>query len=146
MEPAWEQKLLWLELTPFDPLSDGFARSLRDLELYGPLGLLLHDDGASRDSPAVCHVAYPHQVARPELAVDGKVKYGEVANAVGDLQPDADSPNVLELQGQFLPYQLALIPRFVAAACCERRFHDSAPFWLKGAKACIRERRSRRSS
>jgi hypothetical protein len=59
MEPAWEQKLLWLKPTLFDPPRDRLPGLLRDLELYRTLGLLLHGCGPGCDSLAVRHVPYP---------------------------------------------------------------------------------------
>jgi hypothetical protein len=65
------------------------------------LGLLLQDDSPSCDSLAARHVpdSKLDQIASPQLAVDGQIEQRKIADTVADLQPDADGPDVLELQG-----------------------------------------------
>ena len=41
-----------------DPGRDSGARLFRDLELDGPLGLLLHDDRASRHLPGLADILH----------------------------------------------------------------------------------------
>jgi hypothetical protein len=76
MQSAGKQKRLRRKTRPLDPTSDRFAGLLSDLELYWPLGLLLHHDGPGRYSLALRDVPNSelHQVASPQLAVDGQVK------------------------------------------------------------------------
>lgn len=80
-----------------DPSCNGLPGLFSDLELHRTLGLLLHDDGASSHTVSMRDVSDTelHQVAGPELAVDGKVEHGELSNALPELQANADCPNLL---------------------------------------------------
>ena len=49
----------------------------------------------------------------PKLAVDSQVEQGEFSNSLLHLQPDAQSPDVLELERRLLPNDLALVPWLV---------------------------------
>ena len=51
--------VLRLQTGAFDPFRNRLPGLLGDLELNGPLGLLLQDDGPSRDALAVRHVPDP---------------------------------------------------------------------------------------
>jgi len=52
---------------------------------------------------AVGDISYPqpHEVAAPELAIDGEAEESEIANPPGDLKPDARRPDFLELERGF---------------------------------------------
>jgi len=43
-------------------------------------------------------------------AVDGQVEQGKVPSAFGDLQPYADSPDLLKFEGGLLADELSLVP------------------------------------
>ena len=77
------------------------------------MGLLLHDDGAGGNPPALGNVAdfQSHQVVATKLAVDSEVEKGKLSHLLGDLQAGADRPNLLELERQFLANESALVPR-----------------------------------
>jgi hypothetical protein len=53
-----------------------------------------------------------HQIAATKLAVDAQVEQREFADAAFHLQPDAQGPDVLELERRLLPNDLSLVPRF----------------------------------
>jgi hypothetical protein len=65
----------------------------------------------------VCDVSHsePHEIAGPELTVDGQVEQGKLTGALGKLQPDADGPNLLKAQRCFLSDQFAFVPRVAVA-------------------------------
>jgi hypothetical protein len=52
-----------------------------------------------------------HQVAPAQLAVQRQIEKGEFPNSLGELEADADCPDLLEAQRWLLAYQLALVPR-----------------------------------
>ena len=81
-----------------NPRLNSRPRLLRDLEADGLAGLLLQDRGAGDEMRAVGDIAdpQPNQVAAAQLAVDGEVEEGKIANPPANLQPDADAPDVLE--------------------------------------------------
>jgi hypothetical protein len=77
-----------------DPSRNGLPGLLGNLELHRSLGLLLHDDAPSRHAVPKRGVsnAQLHQVAGPELTVDGKVKHGELSDALPELEANTGSP------------------------------------------------------
>ena len=60
----------------FDPAGKRLARLFGNLEQYGPVGLLLHDDYAWKNAPALRNVTDTRtdKVAAARLAVDGEVE------------------------------------------------------------------------
>ncbi|WP_162883869.1 hypothetical protein [Chromatocurvus halotolerans] len=68
-----------------------------------------------------------NQVAGPQLTVDGEIKQGQTAHIVGYLEADADCPDLLHLQGLFLVYQLALVPRVSGCRVVNEIEHPSIP-------------------
>jgi hypothetical protein len=50
------------------------------------------------------------QVTGPELAVDGQIEKGELAQVSGELESESDRPDLLELERRLLPNELAAIP------------------------------------
>jgi hypothetical protein len=72
VKPAREQEVLRFQRGLLDPRLQGVPGGLRDLELDGALGLVLHDDGARCHLVAVAHVPHPEgdEVAAAQLAVD----------------------------------------------------------------------------
>jgi hypothetical protein len=65
------------------PVSDGGADLLRDLELHRPAGLLLDYRRSIANSPAGEHIIdpQPDEVAAPELAVYRQIEHREIALA-----------------------------------------------------------------
>jgi hypothetical protein len=55
--------------------------------------------------------AKPDQIASAQLAVDGKVEQCEFPGSLIQLQPNPDSPDLLQLQRWLLAEQLAFVPR-----------------------------------
>jgi len=53
--------------------------------------------------------AQTDEVAPAQLAVDGQVEHGEIANSLLDMEPDTDRPNVLRPQWSLLTDETALI-------------------------------------
>ena len=68
------------------------------------------------------NVANPkaHQVTATQLAVNGEIEQGKLADVLAKLKVNADGPDVFRLERRFLPHQLALVPRFVGM----NAFHD----------------------
>ena len=58
--------------------------------------------------------AQPDQIAAAQLAVDGQVEQGKVAQFAAELEPDPDGPDFLRLQRGFLAAQFAFVPRAAA--------------------------------
>jgi len=65
---------------------------------------------------AVGDIAHPqaHQIASAQLVVDGQVEEGKVAQPFAELQPDADRPDLLELQRWLLTNESPFVPRRMA--------------------------------
>jgi hypothetical protein len=86
----------------------------RQFELDRSLRLALNDHGARQNLVAMGYI--PHmkadQVAASQLAVDGQIEQGQVANRMVVLQVDTDRPDILGLEGWLLADQLALVPGF----------------------------------
>ena len=108
-----------------DPSLYGFPCQLGDLELDWPAGLLLHHHRAGRHLSTVGDIRHPqlYQIASAELGIDRQIEQGEITNLVTKLQPDADSPNVFQLERRLLADQLSLVPRLVRLRCV-KNCHD----------------------
>jgi hypothetical protein len=52
-----------------------------------------------------------YEIAAAELAVQGEIEKGELADSLGELEADSDCSDLLEAQRWLLAYQLALVPR-----------------------------------
>jgi hypothetical protein len=83
-----------------------------DLELDRPAGLPLDHRGAVLDTPPDAYVAHPqpHEVAAPQLAINGEIEEREVASTLFKLEADADRPNLLRLERAFLAGEAAFVP------------------------------------
>jgi hypothetical protein len=95
-----------------DPGANGLPRRLGDLELHGSLGFLLQHDRARGYGLTMTDIAHLelYEIAGTELAVDGQIEQGEFAAPTGELQANANGPNLFQLEGCLLPDELALIP------------------------------------
>jgi hypothetical protein len=69
---AWKEEIVQRAAAALDPRKQGLAGRLDQLELYGPLCLLLHYDGAVPNATAGDNVAdaHFHHVTSAQLAVD----------------------------------------------------------------------------
>ena len=79
------------------------------------------------------HVAHHQtdQVTAAQLAVDGEVEQGELADIAGYLQSGANGPDLPELQGWLLADQFALVPRRVRGGRGGGGVgHGLSPLWL----------------
>lgn len=76
MDATREKEVAGFQFGARDPVGQALSRSFRELELYGLLSFLLHDDGSGTDPAAISDVAQPKldQVTAPELAVDSKIE------------------------------------------------------------------------
>jgi hypothetical protein len=92
---------------------DSGSGLLGDLELDRPARLLLNNGGAVSGPATGTHIIdlQPHEVAAPQLAVDGEIEQSEVASSSFKLEPDADCPNFFRFQRTLLANEPALVPR-----------------------------------
>ena len=99
---------------PRDPVRDGIAGLLGDLELHRSLGLLLHDHGPVGDPGIVGDVPNPksNQIAPAQLAVDRQVEQRQIKILVGQLEPDPDVPDFPQLERGLLANQFAFVPGY----------------------------------
>jgi len=83
-----------------DPGGDRLPGLVGQLELHRLPGLVLQDDGAMGNGAALGDVtdAMVDPVAAAQLAVDGEVEEGEVAQLIGELRADPDGPDLAQLQ------------------------------------------------
>jgi hypothetical protein len=90
-----------------------FSGWLDQLELHGPLCLLLHHNGPVRDAPASYDVTdtHLHHVTSAQLAVDGEVEEFPVSEASVLIKPEADAPDLLWFQRPPGADHAAFIPR-----------------------------------
>ena len=51
-----------------------------------------------------------HQITASQFAVDGEVKQSQITDLLRDLKPDANCPDLLQLEWWLLACQLALVP------------------------------------
>ena len=109
-DPAREEPVSVSKPSFPDPGIQCLARCGRDLETDRRPGLLLDH---ARALPGHTHLGnighrQAHQIAAPELGVDGEIEEGEVANALGKLKADADRPDLLRLQRRLLAARIAI--------------------------------------
>ena len=83
-----------------DPGGDRLPGLVGQLEPHRLPGLVLQDDGAMGNGAAGGDVtdATVDHVAAAQLAVDGEVEEGEVAQLIGELRADPDGPDLAQLQ------------------------------------------------
>jgi hypothetical protein len=100
-----------------DPSSRSSAHSLTGLlcklELNGTACLPLHDRGLGSHSPTEGHIINPesNEVTSSHLAVEGQVEQGQIPDAMSDLEPEPNGPDLFSFERRFGANQLALIPR-----------------------------------
>src|SRR5437762_12017387 len=94
-----------------DPCGYRIPRLLGDLELHWSLRFLLHDNRTAGDVTALDHIvdAQRDQITPAQFAVDGKVEQCEFPGSMIQLQPNPDSPDLLQLQRWLLAEQLAFV-------------------------------------
>lgn len=112
MKPAWPKVVAPEHRRAFNPPLHRFARRLGDLELDGPLGLALHYRCPLFHVTRYKDITHlqPYAITAPELAVDGHIEQGKVADVLRDLNTHADCPNMLWQKWAFLADDPALIP------------------------------------
>jgi hypothetical protein len=61
---------------------------------------------------AVADIPHPelYQITGPKFAVNGKIEQGEFSAPTGELQSNANAPDLFELEGCLLTDELALVP------------------------------------
>src|SRR5437773_10783633 len=116
-----------------DPCGYHIPRLLGDLELHCSLCFLLHDNRAAGDMTALDYIvdAQRDQITPAQFAVDGKVEQCEFSGSMIQLQPNPDSPDLLQPQRWLLAEQLAFVPRRNAPSGLRRRIHESLLCWVK---------------
>src|SRR5450631_1838522 len=112
MKAAREQAALLGQAGMNDPGPDGFPRRLGNLELDGPLSLLLQYDRPRGHGLPVADIPDPelYEVAGSKFAVNGQIEQGEFPPPLGELQTNADGPDLSELERRLLTNELALVP------------------------------------
>src|SRR5205823_12762829 len=123
-----------------DPCGYHIPRLLGDLELHWSLGFLLHDNRAAGDMTALDHImdAQRDQITPAQFAVDSKVEQCEFPGSMIQLQPNPDSPDLLQLQRWLLAEQLVFVPWRNAPSGLRRRIHESLLCWVKGVSCWSR--------
>ncbi len=97
---AWKQKSAVPMTHHLQPCFDGIAGWLRNLELNGPTGHFLDNNGSGSNSFAVPDIGEfdRNQIAATQLAVDGEIKECQVAFPPIKLEPNAHGPDILAFQ------------------------------------------------
>jgi hypothetical protein len=74
------------------------------------MGLLLHHNRPRGYGLALTNVSHLelYEIAGTEFAVDGEIEQGEFPATAGELQPNANSPYLFQLEGGLLPTILPL--------------------------------------
>ena len=87
---AWEDVVIECAAAARQPSLDAGASPLKELELHGAAGLLLHHRGPRSDPTATDKIADPNfdDVAAPQLTVDGKVEQSPVTKPSVTVQPE----------------------------------------------------------
>lgn len=104
-----------MQVLLLEPEPDSLPGLLGYLKLNGSAGLPLHDSGSGPHPPIEGYIVDPEsdQVTGPQLAVEGQVEKGQVPDAVSNLEPDPNGPDLLiGLRGGLGPISL---PRFQGA-------------------------------
>lgn len=112
-DPSRKEVVPRLAVTAADPPHDGFAGLLGQFELHRAARLLLEHRRSRADAAAEKHVIDPERddVAAAQLAVDGKVEQGKIAEAPGNLEANANGPDLAKLQRRLLSEHATAVPR-----------------------------------
>ncbi len=102
-----------MQVLLLEPASHSLAGLLGDLELNGSASLPLHDRGSRSHPPIEGHIIDPQrdQVIGAQLAVESEVEQSQIPDAVGNLEPDPNGPDLLSFQRRLGSNQLAPVPR-----------------------------------
>src|SRR5439155_132171 len=76
------------------------------------------------------------KIEAAQFAVDGEIEQGEFPGSMIQLQPNPDSPDLLQLW--LLAEQLAFVPRRNAPSGLCRRIHESLLCWVRGVSCWSR--------
>src|ERR1700730_13490123 len=111
-EPAREQISAPPDVELGEPLADGAPGLLGDLELHRSARLFLDHSRSVANYASADHVIdrQPHEIATPELAIEGQVEHREIPPASFQLQANTNGPDVLRLQWTLLADQPSLVP------------------------------------
>jgi hypothetical protein len=109
-EAAGKQELVGPQAGCRNPGADRLSGLLRQLEPDWLTGLALNHRRSGEDTTGAGDIpdAEVHEITSAQLAVDGEIEQGEIPNPLGDLQPDADGPGLLEFERRFRSDQPAL--------------------------------------
>lgn len=101
MDSAWEKIVITAQFGILDPVTDSVSRGLSDFKLNWLRGLLLHDDGPSSHAITMTNVTHSqfYKITCPELTIQPQVKQRQLSRPMCQLEPYANSPNLLELEG-----------------------------------------------
>jgi hypothetical protein len=117
--PTWEGVVVQHPTATLQPNQYAGSRRFKQLELYGPAGLLLHHNSPAPHPPAADKVSYPDldDVAAPQLAVDGEVKQRSVAKPPLTVEPEPYGPNLRRLQSSLPADDPASVPGAPTSRC-----------------------------
>ena len=81
----------------------------------------------------MAHVAHAqlHEIAAAKFTIDAQIEQREIAGPHVYLEPYANGPDALDLQGRLLTDKLSLVPRR-STNHGNGRVHLVLLFWLKG--------------
>ena len=100
LEPTLEEVIIRCQAGTAHQVRHRVSRLLGDLELDRPLGFLLEYNPAMAHAATMGNVSNPDfdQITSSQLTVDGQVEQSQITMAVGQLKPNSDGPDLLELE------------------------------------------------
>lgn len=109
---AREDEIVQRTAAALKPSEQRLTGRVNQLELHGPLGLLLDHDGAIPDPTTGNGVtdANPDHVAAAKLAVGGEVEKRPVAQSAMLVEPETDGANLLRFERTLGAKKSASIP------------------------------------
>jgi len=115
VESAWEETAFRRQMRLTDPSSNRFPCWLGNLEMNGPLSFLLHYDRPRCHRLTVADIPHPEldQIAGTEFAVYRQIEQGKFATPPGELQTDANGPDILQLERGLLSDNLPFVPEYL---------------------------------
>jgi hypothetical protein len=128
---AFEKIIIRHQLGMIDPVTNRISRLLGDLKLNRLPRLLLHYHSSSGYGRTMRNISHSNldEITASQLAVDGKIEKCQVTDLMGDLKPNADCPDFLQLEWWLLAYQLTFVPGPLDFYVIQKLHFDSFASW-----------------